>query len=59
MASIEKVKIENLIKDGKIKTDENSLQPIKFNKISNVRTIYEGERNMLNKSFFGKIFGCI
>ena len=58
LASAEKEKIMKLIHDGKLSHKDNEILPFKQSKMSNARTVYEGERNQLKKGFFSKIFGC-
>lgn len=58
MASAEKVKLQELLDEGKIKQGANEIIRGKGSKMTNTRTVYEGERNMLKGSFFQRIFGC-
>lgn len=58
IANIERQKIQELLEDGKIKPKSNEILPIKSQKMSNTRTIYEGERNMLNRGLLARLFAC-
>lgn len=58
MAAMEKQKLEKLLSQGKIRKDEVDIQPGKAAKMSNTRTVYEGERDMLNRGWLSRWFGC-
>lgn len=58
MAALEKQKIKQLVEQGKIKADSNQILPTKPSKMSNTRTVYEGEKNILNKGLIARLFTC-